>query len=261
MKKLPLVEAIAWIIGSTLFFTGGTYSILKNYTKYRHQTRADPTYYLSRIIQTGPQREALNTAYLAQLMQIAADAPINYGAFDISLAARRLCRSPVIKEATVKLIAPDTIYVDYTVRQPLAWLSDFTNVAIDEEGVPFPVTPFFSPKKLPEVYLGSDKLAWNSPIEGKEIELALSILKLISKLDFSLKRLDVSNAFAKSLGRREIVLIVEDKGFSHHLRLSLKNYPQELGNYLELCPKLPPKSHIIDLRIPQLGFIQERSDN
>lgn len=258
MKKLPLVEALAWIIVSTLFFTGGAYNGLKHYLKYRHKMHADPKYYLSRIIQTGPQREALNTAYLAQLMHLSVDAPIAYAAFDPSLAARRLCHSPVIKEATVKLLEPDTIYIDYTVRQPLAWLRDFTNVALDEEGIPFPVTPFFSPKKLPEVYLGTTQLAWNVPIEGREIELALSILKLISKLDFTLKRVDVSKAFAESLGSREIVMIVEEKGFSQYLRLSLKNYPQELGNYLELRPKLLPKSHIIDLRISQLGFIQER---
>lgn len=257
MKKLPLVEALTWIIGSTLFFTGGTYCSLKNYLKYRHQTRADPKYYLSRIIQTGPQREALNTAYLAQLMQISVDAPITYGKFDTSLAARRICSSPVIKEATVKLIEPDTVYVDYMVRQPVAWLYDFVNVAIDEEGVPFPVTPFFSPKKLPEIYLNIQRVAWNRVLEGKEIELALSILKVVSKLDFTLKRLDVSKAYAESLGQREIVMIVEEKGFSHYLRLSLKNYPQELGNYLELRPQLPPKSHIIDLRISQLGFVQE----
>ena len=260
MKKLPLVQALAWIIGSTLFLTGGTYRGFKHYLTYRHQIQADPKYYLSRIIQTGPQREALNTAYLAQLMHISVDTPITYGAFDINLAAERLSQSPVIKEATVKLIEPDTIYVDYTVRQPIAWLYDFTNVAIDEAGCPFPVTPFFSPKKLPELYLGIDQMAWNTALRGKEIDLALSILTLISKLNFSLKRLDVSNAFASTLGRREIVMVVEEKGFAHYLRLSLKDYPQELGNYLELRSQLPPKSHIIDLRIPQLGFIQEKKE-
>jgi len=255
-KRIPLVEALTWIIGSTLFVTGGTYNGLKNYLKHRYQTRSDPEYYLSRIIQTGPQREPLNTAYLAELMHIAVDPPTPLGRFDPAQAARSLLRSPVIKEASVKLIEPDTVYVDYTVRQPIAWLYDFSNVAIDEAGYLFPVSPFFTPKKLPEIYLSVNHMAWNRPLEGKEIELALSILKLVSKLDFSLKRVDVSKAFAESLGVREIVLIAEDGGFSHYLRLSLKNYPQELGNYLELRPRLSPKSQIIDLRIPQLGFIQ-----
>jgi cell division septal protein FtsQ len=257
--NISLVSATAWIVGSSFFVTGIGYNGIYAYLKYRHARRISPNYYLSRIIQTGPQREALNTTYLAELIDISADYPTPIGRFDPSLAARLLLQSPVINEATVNVIEPNTIHIDYTVRQPLAWLLDFSNTAIDENGYPFPVNPFFSPKNLPEIYLSIDRIAWNQPIEGRSLELAFTILKLLSDMEFTVKRVDVSQAFAETLGRREIILILADRGYSHFLRLSTKDYMQELGNYLEIRENLASKSHVIDLRLPQLGFIQELS--
>ena len=253
--KLSLVQSLMWIVGSTLFITGGTHKTLKWYQNKHKSTSHD---YLCRIVQTGPQREALKTTYLAELMRISADRPVTVSSFDLMAAQKRLLYSPVIKEAKVKLIEPDTIYVDYTVRQPLAWLYDFENIALDEEGVPFPVSPFFSPKKLPEVYLGIRNFYWNRPLKERNAQLALTILQLLSRLSLNVKRLDVSKAFLPSLGRREVVLVLDEQGFTKALRLTPKNFAQEMGNYLELRTKLPPKPQIIDLRIPQLAFIEER---
>lgn len=257
MKKLPLVQALYWIVGSTLFVTGGTYHVLHGYLKARHERQADPAYFLSRIVQTGPQKQALSTVYLAELIHISADHPIHFGHFSVDLARKRLLTSPVIKEAAVRLIEPDTVYIDYTIRQPLAWLYDFENTAFDEEGVAFPVSPFFPPKNLPEVYLGISHLHWYRPLGGKEMELALTILNLLSEVRIPVRRLDLSQAFHESLGRREIVLITEEGGFSRTLRLSSKSYAQELGNYQTLKSRLPDTPQVIDLRIPQLAFIDK----
>ena len=81
---------------------------------------------------------------------------------------------------------------------------------------------------------------------------------MLSRLSLQVKRLDVSKAFEPSLGRREVVLILEEQGFTKALRLTPKNFAQELGNYLELRPKLPAIAQVIDLRIPQLAFIEEK---
>jgi hypothetical protein len=252
---MKLVHSLTWIVASALFITGGTY---KGFQIYRSEhVQIAPTY-VCRIVQTGPQREALKTTYLAELMRISADRPITAASFDSAVAQKRLLSCPLIKEAKVKITASDTVYVDYTVRQPIAWLFDFDNIALDEEGYPFPVSPFFSPKRLPEIYLGIRNFYWGRPLEERNAELALTILQLLSRLSLHVKRLDVSKAFLPSLGRREVVLILEEQGFTKALRLTPKNFAQELGNYLELRPKLPPIAQIIDLRIPQLAFIQEK---
>lgn len=252
---MRLVQSLTWIIGSTLLITGSAY---KGIQIYQQRHKASEVAYVCRIVQTGPQREALKTTYLAELMRISADRPVTVASFDPLLAQKRLRSCPIIKDAKVKLLQPDTVYVDYTVRQPIAWLYDFENIALDEEGVPFPVSPFFSPKKLPEVYLGIKNFYWSRPLKDRKAELALTILNLLNRLYLQVRRLDVSKATEQSLGRREVVIILDEQGFTKVLRLTPKNFAQELGNYLELRAKLPPAPQTIDLRIPQLAFIEDK---
>lgn len=258
-RKLPLVYALMWIVGSSLFFTGTSHLILKSYSKKQYLRKHSPEYYLSRIVQTGPQREMLSTTYLAELIQIAADPPTCIAYFNPHIAEKRLLFSPVIKQASVKLIEPDTIYIDYTVRQPWAILDDFENTAIDEQGYPFPLSPFFSPKNLPKIYLGQTQVKWNYPITDKKLSLAFSLLECSSKLPFILKKIDVEKAFADTLGARGIVLVIEDDNFPRTLRLSTKDYAQNLVNYLELRKELPQKPYTIDLRLSQLAFLKEKA--
>ena len=242
------VHALGWIVGSLLLIPGAVYK----YWKPKQQPHID---YLCRLVQTGPQKEALKTPYLAELIQLSADRPIIAQKFDPILAKRNLKASPVIKNAVIKVIKPDTVYIDYTVRQPIAWLYDFDNVALDDEGVPFPIIPFFSPKKLPEIILGLNTFTWGMPLKNEKTELSLTLLKMMLDKSLSVLRLDVTAAFAPSLGKREVVVVLEENGFSKYLRLTPKNFAQELGNYLELRKTLPPETQVIDLRIPQLAFI------
>jgi len=301
-KSLSLVRALTYIVISIFFISGTSHSILKNYFKWQKKKQSDPTFHIVSIVQTGPQKEALKTVYLAELMGISVDRPISIHYFNAEKAKKHLLGSPLIKEAEIQLVKPNILYVDYTVRQPLAWLYDYENTAVDEEGFLFPVSPFFSPKNLPEIYLGlasfgqhsthSDRLSgsWNVPIKEKSFFLALDLLKLLSQPGyrelFKLRRIDVSNAYAESYGSREVVLIVEDeiliqeKGreqtfvFPRILRLSSKNYSQELGNFLKLRPQLLEQDRkvvtfseknlalvrmpekIIDFRIPSLAYIK-----
>ena len=175
--------------------------------------------------------------------------------FNPKRAQERLDSCPLIASSQFKVVPPDAVFVDYTVRQPIAFLEDFENVAIDKEGYPFPFAPFFSPKNLPSVYLGVHDAAvegerpqvqWNTPLFGKSFAQGDALLKIVTapeyRPQFHVRRIDVSNAFAESYGTRAIVLLTEDfliQGQTDYilpriLRLSTKNYAQELANYLQL---------------------------
>ncbi len=251
MKTIAPVQAVAWIVGTLLLVPGSVYKVMHG-LKEVHK----PSHYLCRIVQTGPQREALKTPYLAELIDLSADRPILDSQFDSLLAQKKLCSSPVIKTALLKVIKPDTVYIDYTVRQPLAWLYDFENVALDEEGVPFPISPFFSPKKLPQIIIGIKTFTWNQPLKEERVVLALTFLKMMLEYSLPVVSLDVRASTAPSLGQREVVVVLKEKGVSKFLRLTPKNFAQELGNYLELRKTLPLEKQVIDLRIPQLAFIE-----
>jgi hypothetical protein len=291
---VPLVRAVAWIVGSALVVAVSGHFFIEHTIHKKRAMLRDPKYRVTRIIQTGPQKEALSTLCLAEIMGLSSDFPIPLSAFNVEQAEKRLSACPVIEKASVSLEKPNTIYVDYLTRHPVAWLYDYVNIGLDEKGCCFPVTPFFSPKNLPEIYLGlfaqhppPPPLVWNQPLQEERLKLALSILRLFSAKEycglFTIRRIDVSSAFAESCGQRQIVLSIEETCKKKHgerdihltqplfLRLSVKGISQELGNYLSLRQKLwdtidlaqvsgkqeavlPPR--VIDLRIEGLAFIQ-----
>ncbi len=298
--QLSLPVALGWIVASMLVFSGGGYALCKRY--YSPSIASAPFSVISALVQTGPQKEVLKTEYLAELLHLSNDSPCRVDTFNLTKAQEALLASPLISKAEVKLIKPHTLYVDYTARQPLAWLEDYPNVVIDKEGVPFPFTPFFAPKNLPALYLGlapfgeapeetyKPLVKWHKPLQGKAVDLAFTILNCLTDLavcdQFVVKRIDLSSAFAESYGMREIVITTEDSFtlrlcnkdvqciIPRFLRLSTKNYAQELGNYLKLrevllaeeqktlsllepsAPIVRLKEKILDFRLQQLAFIQ-----
>src|SRR5206468_998734 len=80
--------------------------------------------------------------------------PKNLYALDLKEAAKALLSSPLIRNAKVKRLPPNTLYVEYEVRKPVCWLADYKNVAIDQEGYLLPGAPFYPPQQMPEIYLG-----------------------------------------------------------------------------------------------------------
>lgn len=284
---IPLWRALTFIGLSALILCGSAYLILRSQGYFGSSDRETP---ITVIVQTGPVKEALPSAYLAQLMGLSRDHPTKMKEFDPALAEKGLLSSPVIREAKVKLIRSGVVYVDYSVRQPVASLVDFENTAIDAEGVPIPLSPFYPPKNLPAIYLGESSIAWNQPIKNKQLQQAFTLLKLLRSLplnDMQVRTIDVSHSQEKSLGRREIILFLEDKItkegadfiFPRFLRLSSKHVEQELGNYLTLREKLIKvekegcpvakngqtvlycPSKVFDLRLSNIGFIASPAQN
>lgn len=294
-EKLSFRIAMLWIFLITFFCCGSFLVAFFYYKKIRRIQFEQTQYNIVAIIQTTPDKEKLKTVFLAELFDLSVDHPTNLLRFDAREAKKKLLSLPLITSARVKKILPGMLYVDYTMRKPIAFLLDYANTVVDREGVPFPFKPFITPKKLPEIYLGIDNdkdFVLGQPIRNDKSKLALYLLDLINQHccfeKSQLLRVDVSKALADSYGQRQIVVIMEDQiqkkteqGFAivvipQILRLSVDSYRQELANYLAMKSSIIEqgmkdgvkeftkvnrvKPVIVDLRIPQLAYITKSEE-
>lgn len=287
-RKIPLNTALSLILLSVLVLSGSVGLAILYFQHVKENHASNDAFNIVAIIQTTSHHEALNTAYLAELLDLSTDKPTNLYRFNSKEAQRKLLASPLITHVEIKKVRPGTIYIDYEMRRPIAFLSDYSNTAIDSKGVPFPFSPFFTPKSLPEIYLGMGR---HNPEGGEEaldpaqMKLALDCLQYLSKHccpeNAVIKKIDVSQAFAPSYGLRQIVVTMEDVmtlksngknvlyTFPRILRLPAEDYKQALANYGILRKRLlqekPPASKdavvrvaplFIDLRLPSLAYMQ-----
>lgn len=302
-EKFTIQKSLLWIVFSTLVVSGSIYTLFFCYQKFNRSKITDSHYQITSVLQMNHQTESLEGEYLAELMELSKDFPKNLHAFDTSAAEKKLLTSPLIREAKVKKVYPQTVFVEYEMREPIAILLDYENTALDLQKHIFPINPFFSPKKLPEIYLGLPEFGCNrivdqrkggsfdEPVENPYMDLALKIYRIFQRPEFKqnlcLRRIDVSNAFADSYGRREIVVKIEESlmfdehfrkivcTFPRTLRINSKEYNQQLYNFLSLSSQIKKdyasqievndqtpdfivfEERIVDLRIPKLAFVQD----
>ena len=269
-EKFPLRRAVIYITIITCLVSGTAGSAILYYFHLKRLRAQDEAYQVIAIVQTGLHKETLRTVYLAELLGLSIDRPTNLYQVNLKTEKQKLLASPLIKSAEITKIKPGTLIIDYVPRIPVAFLGDFTNTALDEEGFLIPFKPFFSPKKLPEIYLGNmgDEIKWGKAVEGKRGELAMSLFPFFSALckeeGLILKTIDVSQAEALSLGQRQIIVEFEDSRNVWILRCSLENFNVEMTRYIalrrhiQLTEDKGNESYIrvLDLRIPQLAFLK-----
>ena len=258
-QKLPVRKAVFWILISTFLISGSTTGALIYFWSLRKSNELDPKYNIIAVVQIGPDKDVLKTEYLAELLQLSTDQPTNLFKLSLEDAKDRLLKSALIKSVDVRRVKPGTLYIDYRVRKPIAFFAEYSNTAIDEEGVLIPFAPFFTPKKLPELICGFDSVCdWGGKIKGEQIEWALHFFKN----DSNVRRIDLSQSRAESLGKREIVVIYEGiiNPETRILRLSPENMDQQLSNYKMLEKHfvqnpIESSTIIVDLRVEELAFL------
>lgn len=273
-EKIPLSHALLWILVSTLLVSGTAFMGWLYFLHVKDRRLHDDQYRIVAIIQKSAQKEALKTIYLAQLLDLSIDQPVNLYQFDGREGEKKILASPLIKKAAIKKIRPGTLFIDYQMRTPLAYVENYRNAAIDEEGVLFPFSPFFTPKTLPAIYLDLpvEDYQWGMSLSNrKDLQLALKVMEKLEPLRMEnvlVQRIDVSQAFADSFGKRQIVLVLKEKDRDKtvYLRLNPAEYAQNLVNYetfrqYERVHENHEAVQVVDLRIPHLAFIKREGKN
>jgi len=277
-QKVPWRRAFV-LIGVSILLVSGTAAVgTFFFLRFREARVRDSRYNIVAVVQHCHQNEGLKTSLLVELLQLSVDQPMNLYCFDVQAAKETLLECPIITMAEIKKIKPGTLYIDYALRKPIAYVGDYSNTAVDDQGVLIPFKPYYTPKNIPELILGldSDPLVpvWGSVLEGAKSQLAFSLLKAFNEHfaieGCSVRCIDISKAFAVSCGQREIVITLDERAESlsrRVLRLTVENYSEQLANYLVLRQELNkrfmdaqdlPSSIsrlVVDMRIPKLAFI------
>lgn len=281
-NKIPFNRAILWIFVSILLVSGSAFMGWLYYLRVRERRYHDEQYKIVAIVQSTPQGDALKTVHLAEVLDLSLDKPVNLYQFNIKESTQKLLSLSVIKMAAMKKMLPGTLYLEYLMRKPYAFVGEFTNTVIDEEGFLFPFRPFFTPKYLPILYLGlsQEECQWGNCVkELPTVQLAFDLIcqwEALHSDRFHLKHLDVTQAFEENYGKRQVVMLLKEKNgkwlekdldIPIFLRLSADHIEQDLRNFMTLQnvyfegrgkERGKEKTIVIDFRIPHLAFIKPR---
>ena len=257
-----------WILFFLItFFTSGI--IVMSFAFYRInlvKKQKDARFNLTKIVQTTLKNDYLPNRVFCELLNLSQDRPINFYRFSCRKAKKRLEQFFLVKTADVKKMYPDTVFIDYTIRNPIAFIEDFDNLSIDEEDVVFPFLPYFSQKDLPKFYLGIRSCKIGKLIQSKRLDLAKITLQcMVEYMQIMHLFIDTSKAFDESLGKREVVVTFDEiqKNYKQvhtnawQLRLNPKKIKSQIHLFLQLKKemKTSQERRVIDLRMDGLILV------
>ncbi|MCY3975297.1 MAG: hypothetical protein OXF02_07145 [Simkaniaceae bacterium] len=204
------------------------------------------------IIQTGPEKEALRSDYLAELIGCYSGA--SSPRFTLKNVRESLMRSHVMETVRLAWAGKEALTIDYSVRKPYLYLAEYRNAVCDRKGYPFPLFPFRKRERLPSVYAGLTSLRWGRPPQSySRIRQFLEYLEKETDF-FSMAVVDMTRADHPSPGRREITVEIPYERGTVFLRLTPVGYREELVRYRRLS--LPEGDMVVDLRLKDTALIK-----
>ena len=235
-EKISISKGLLIILLITLITSGGAFCAYQYFAIMKKQRGHESQYNILAIVQSTNEKEPLKNVFLSEILNLSYDKPVNLYEFNTFEGVQKLLKTVIIKNAFIKKISPGTLYIEYSLRTPKAYLADYSNSGIDEEGIIFPYKPFITPKKLPEIYFGLKEnfFQWGKRLPQDQWDLGLEVLDQLDLIHFNLKKMDLSNAFNYSEGHREVVLFLEsvtNNKRSVILRLNPLTFKSGLKNF------------------------------
>ena len=259
-KEIPYSTAFLILGGSMMLVASLFFSGRYLYDYILHSRFEDERYNIQYIYGASATSDAIDTSYLAELLNLSQDSPTNIYAFSERHGEALLKQTPIFQEVHLKKKMPDALSVKYVLREPVASIGGYQNTVIDSSGVPFPLRPYFSPKNLPRIFLPDVTVEYGVSIVSKPLNQALFILHMLE--GFTISLIDMRYVSAGSLGKRSITVVFQNEHSRHFVRLPVKEYQTALSNYLEMRGELlvqerdqQKEETVVDLRLPGYGYV------
>lgn len=260
LETFPLYKALLWIFTITCLISGTAFVALTYYRYLQEMRTSASKFNITTVVAQARSGPELPVAYLIELLQLSSDQPTNLYNWNAKAAEKLLKESPYIRKAAITKMPPDTVLISYSSHVPVASIGDWSGALLDKDGYIIPEHPLIASEKFPKIILGLESIRWGEKLFSPESWVALRLKNLIEK-QFGkdhLLSIDVSKAFSRSAGKRQIVVTLDYEGATHFLRITESNYLQQLANYREIldAKKMPEgQSFIIDLRLDHLAYL------
>lgn len=228
------------ILLSTLLISGTSWGAWALYRGWIYLQEQDPRFLVRAILVKSLSEDGVKPGMIAEWLHLTAEHPYNLYAIPLKQAEKVILEQSHVKYVKVSRLPPATLLVEIELKKPIALLGEWTNRAIDVHGDVFPLLPFYTPKKLPRLFLGSKS----------QFAIAQEILEVLKEKGEPLYALDMERAEATSFGEREIVLNVGGT----LLRLDADNWREGLAKWSKL-KESGENIKIADLRIANLALV------
>jgi hypothetical protein len=253
--KLPFLNKLLIIVGSCCMISLPTYLYLFGQKKLASTK-------LTTLIQKTPTMQALSPRFFSNYLGLNPKGKnIAIKRLDIQKINKKLKAFPIFKSIHAEFTKEGELEVNYHLRSPQYTLKDFSNCGVDEEGYLFPLAPFYTPKKLTQIYLGLQDLNFS---KKHYVLLANQIIEFfnLNKLDqLSIALIDLSKMNSNLKSHQEVIVTIEFLDKKHYLRIHPQNMDKALTRYVSLFKESSIKdkifnSCVFDARIQKFATLK-----
>ena len=191
---------------------------------------------VTKIVQYAPHA-LLDSIYLEEILGVNGDEPPRWKDLSADRLTGALLNCPSIEEGHVVKKWRGCLEVTYRLREPLFLIYGSEGLAIDEKGVIFPLSPFYTPRALPQLVLSRKE----TPL--KDVQAACRIASLLGGEGVEL----VDFSFAEEV-------VVHLAGPSHHF---MRLHPQNIENGIRRYQKILSSQYftVADLRFQEIALL------
>jgi|GEM_PF-3033138 len=246
-KTVTTKEAFLFVLKATCIFWSLTYVLYALYSHCRYRLEESPSYNIVAVVSKSPVQKKLPPRLLQEILDLSQDKPTNMFRFDMKRAKQRFEQYGCFKKVKMRLQRPGVLIVDYDLYEPYAALGDYENLAVDRAKKHiFPMHPFFTPKKLPEIYLGT--------LSKERMDFAFEVLHYAKKKiqkRYTVISVDVGPYFAfKPV--KEIILHCKGEN-DFFLRLCGDRWKENIAQFINFEQK-EEGSFVVDFRVPGIAL-------
>lgn len=222
---------------------------------------------LTTLIQKTPTIQTLSPRFFSNYLGLnPCGKNIDIRKLDITKINKKLKQFPIFKNIHAEFTKDKELLLSYHLRNPCYLLKDYSNCAIDEEGYVIPLNPYYSPKKLPYLYIGIAELSWS---QSYHIDLAHQVVDFFinHKIDqLSIAMIDLSRMRSNIKSHHEVIVTVEFLDKVHYLRLNPANIEKALTRYVSLFKETELRDKILgnavfDARIQKFSTLKSVEKN